>query len=573
MRPDLARAVTILKREALFEGLDTSQLARIANYFDMLDVERDTTLFSENERADYFYFILSGHVRLTHLKRGRERLLNVMGPGDYFGEMALLFDRPRTATATTIEKSTLLRLKPERFQMLLDEYPNIRRNLSITAESRRLIRKQQFDWLGEDEIVYLVTRKHRFFLITRLILPAFFLILSLIGIWVAVLEVGINIFKNPSGFFGMLGLVIFSIMIWWVWLDWGNDFYIVTSRRAVWKEKVVALYDSRREAPLNVVLAVDVSTTQLGRIIGYGNVDVRTYTGSILMRNMDDPKLFASFVKGYQKRFTAFAKDRQIQEIEQAIEEAILQRLKYEKGEIPVATAPPAVYNPVEQKKKEPQSPGERWRNFLKVRYEVKTDRGTVITYRKHWFILFKRVWLPLLLTSIPMISLFLYFTDALPLLFTGFALLFGLFLVLWLWYETEDWRNDIYRLTPDQIMDMEKKPLGREKKTTAPLDSPDFRVEHERSTIIGIILDFGNVKINVGQTEFTFDGVYHPDQVHQDVSDYREANQQQKRSEQEKSERERMIDWLVAYYKSADQIDVNMILEASGLGEQRESV
>jgi len=141
-------------------------------------------------------------------------------------------------------------------------------------------------------------------------------------------------------------------------------------------------------------------------------------------------------------------------------------------------------------------------------------------------------------------------------------------FLFGWLWYKTEDWRNDIYRLTPDLILDMDKKPLGAEKKTTAPLDAPDFRVEHERTNIIGILLDFGNVTINVGQTELTFDGVYHPDQVHQDVSNYREENQRKKRAEKEKREREHMIDWLVAYYHSADQIDPQKILEKTGLGE-----
>ena len=542
------------------------------NYFDIIDVERETILFSERERADYFYFIISGRVRLTHLHRGRERLLNVRGPGDYFGEMALIFDRPRSATATTIEKSELLRLKPERFQVLLEEYPDLRNNLTITAKSRQLVRNQKFDWLGDDEIIYLVTRKHGFLLFTRLILPVLFLSISLFGIFIAFMSGGINIFQNPVGVLGTLGMIVSTVIVWWVWTDWGNDFYIITNRRAVWKEKVVALYDSRQEAPLNSVLAVDVSTSQIGRIIGYGDVDVRTFTHNILMRNMDDPELFASFVKGYQRRYKAIAKEEEIQEIERAIEEAILQRIRYERGDISIATAPPTYKRAEPKKKQKTKSASERWRNFLKVRFEEKTDRGIVITYRKHWFILLKHIWLPLLLSVLPIIALYLYFTNAMPLLFTGVVMLFGVFLLLWLWYETEDWRNDIYRLSPDQILDREKTPLGREKMTTAPLDSPDFRVEHERATIIGVILDFGNVIVNVGQTEFTFDGVYHPDQVHQDVSNYREMNQQRKRREQEKRERERMIDWLVAYYQSADQIDVKVILEKSGLGEESES-
>jgi hypothetical protein len=439
-------------------------------------------------------------------------------------------------------------------------------NLSATSESRELVRSQRFDWLGEDEIIFLAARKHRFFLVVRLIFPTFLMLLSVLGIGIAFLAVGMYIFVHPLGLAGLIGLGISAGMLWWGWADWGNDYYIVTSQRVVWKEKVIALYESRREAPLNSVLAVNTSTSQIGRLVGYGSVEVRTYTGGIMMKNMPNPELFSIFVKGYQKRSREITKEQQLKEIEQAIEDGIVQRARRERGDIDVATAPPPLRK-VEQKKEERPSFQNRWQNFFKVRFEEKTDKGVVITYRKHWFILLKEIWVPLLLTLIPIFAVFLYLNGALPWTFFGFAMLFGLFLFGWLWYETEDWRNDIYRLTPDQILDMEKKPLGQEKKTTAPLDSPDFRVEHERETLIGIILDFGNVTVNIGQTEFTFDGVYHPDQVHQDVSDYRELNQRKKRAAEEKRERQRMIDWLVAYYHRADQIDLEKILEETSLG------
>jgi hypothetical protein len=461
----------------------------------------------------------------------------------------------------------LLRLDAGRFFKLMEEYPEIHKHLSATAKSRSLMRGRQFDWLGDDEVIHLVTRKHKFFLFTRMVGPVFFLFISLLGIWIAFLTVGPTVYVHPTGILGIIGLLISLFLTWWAVADWGNDYYIVTSQRVVWKEKIIALYDSRREAPLNTVMAVDVSSSQLGRIIGYGNVNVRTYTGSILMRNMPEPELFAWFVKGYQKRSREVSKEEQIKEFEQAIEDAIRNRIEVQSGQIAAASAPPT-YKKKEPKKKERKSVMEQLRNFLKVRYEEKTDMGVVITYRKHWYILFKRIWLPLLLMVIPGIAVYSFILEALPGTFMAFALLFGLFVLGWLWYETEDWRNDIYRLTPDQILDLEKKPLGREKKTTAPLDSPDFRVEHERESLLGIILDFGNVKVNIGQTEFTFDGVYHPDQVHQDVSNYRQEKQRKMRTEEEKRERDRMVDWLVAYNQRVGQIEVDTVIEEDGLGE-----
>ena len=75
--------------------------------------------------------------------------------------------------------------------------------------------------------------------------------------------------------------------IWGIWnlLDWGNDYYIVTNQRVIWLERVIGLYESRQEAPLRTVLSVGMESDQLGRIFGFGDVIVRTYTGQIIMRN------------------------------------------------------------------------------------------------------------------------------------------------------------------------------------------------------------------------------------------------------------------------------------------------
>ena len=115
MKPDLARAVALLKREALFDGLDTAQLARIANYFDMIEVDARTSIITEGVKTDYFYIILSGLVEVTRRRRGRDRSLYIMGPGDYFGEQVLLLDRPPsesiTATEIYMSRIQLLQLK------------------------------------------------------------------------------------------------------------------------------------------------------------------------------------------------------------------------------------------------------------------------------------------------------------------------------------------------------------------------------------------------------------------------------------------------------------------------------
>ncbi|MEW5872394.1 MAG: cyclic nucleotide-binding domain-containing protein [Chloroflexota bacterium] len=543
---DLPRVIPVLRREYLFQGLETEQLARVASFFEIVSYDRGEVVFSQGERADKFYIVLEGKVRVTRKDGRRTRLVNVLGPGDYFGEMALLFHFPRTASITTASPVSLLRLTREGFQTLLGDYPSIRLNLSATAESRRLARRLKFDWLGPEEVIYYIARKHVVFLILRLIGP-FFVALAGLILAAAVL------LPQPSWLGSLPVLVAFLIaLLWagWGYIDWSNDHYIVTSQRVVWQEKILALYDSRRETPLDAVLAVNVTTSQIGRILKYGNVDVRTFTGSIPMRRMEYPARFASFVEGYKKRVIAMSKEQERKQMEVDLEKALQKQIEPEVVIVPATRAPSevAAKKPVQKKK-----PGFRewWRTFLKVRYE----EGKVITYRKHWFLLAKKTVIPVILSSASLVVMvWMLFNQQ---VFFGCSL--SILLLIWsgwLVYNYVDWRNDIYRLTPDQILDIEKKPLGRESKKTASLDAPDFRVEHTRDTLLNILLNFGTVKINIGQTTFDFVGVYNPDQVHQDVADYREAFMRRKREEDAKRERERMVNWLVTYHDRSEKLE-----------------
>ena len=80
--------------------------------------------------------------------------------------------------------------------------------------------------------------------------------------------------------------------------------------------------------------------------------------------------------------------------------------------------------------------------------------------------------------------------------------------------------------------------------------------LEHTRDGIIQLIFNYGNVIINVGQTQFDFRGVFNPDQVHQDVSDYIEARTRKKRESEAAREREQMVEWLSTYRRQAQILD-----------------
>jgi CRP/FNR family transcriptional regulator, cyclic AMP receptor protein len=87
-------AVDLLQRVPIFEGLERRELERIAGSMKQRTFRAGDTVTTEGQGGVGFFVIQDGEARVTIAGDERRRL----GPGDYFGEIALLTDRPRTAT-------------------------------------------------------------------------------------------------------------------------------------------------------------------------------------------------------------------------------------------------------------------------------------------------------------------------------------------------------------------------------------------------------------------------------------------------------------------------------------------
>jgi len=110
---ELLRTVPIF---AELEEVDITSLAQLAT---RRHSAKDTVVFFENEEGDSFFMILEGRIRVTILgDDGREIILTILGPGDFFGEMALLDNEPRSATAIAAEDTELLCLHRSDFQKI-----------------------------------------------------------------------------------------------------------------------------------------------------------------------------------------------------------------------------------------------------------------------------------------------------------------------------------------------------------------------------------------------------------------------------------------------------------------------
>lgn len=78
-----------------------------------------TVLFKEGERGKEMYVIQSGKVRISKQARGEEQTLAVIGAGEFFGEMAILNNKPRSASASVMEESKMLVIDPKTFEAMI----------------------------------------------------------------------------------------------------------------------------------------------------------------------------------------------------------------------------------------------------------------------------------------------------------------------------------------------------------------------------------------------------------------------------------------------------------------------
>ncbi len=124
LTPDHVKA---LSRVNLFARLDAAEVERLSTHFEPLRVQRGRAVCRCGDPGDYLYVIVSGSFAVLSCSPGstEEVRIATRGPGDYFGEMALLTGKPRSATVMAEEKGELLRLRKTGFLELLKCYPSM----------------------------------------------------------------------------------------------------------------------------------------------------------------------------------------------------------------------------------------------------------------------------------------------------------------------------------------------------------------------------------------------------------------------------------------------------------------
>jgi hypothetical protein len=534
-----------LKPIHLFKGLSDDELLEVLKAFTLERHSAGTLIFQEGEPGDCFYLLTQGQVKVHRRERdGALQPVAVLVPGDFFGEGAVLYGRRRSATMEAAANVEVLALDKAAFERLVQRHPALKANVLLTAESMNLLRRNPLKWLDKGEVVYLIVRKHQLRLWQALVAPVILgLLIALGAIWAAVI--------TEQLWIAWLGAVLeAAVAAWIVWLyvDWGNDFYIVTNQRLVHVEKVVALFDSRVEAPLRSITSVDKRTDDfIQRTFGIGDVVVSTLAGPIELKSVGKPAELEDAIKEYWHRTHASNRQSELDHM------AELLRDRLEHGPAPVR--PPGA-RPPPRPPPPPLPLTRRIANFLTL--SVRFEEGGAIVYRRHWFILARRIWRQTLAFIAVAVVLAVVAAGVLPfevpwlaLLLAGMAALIPL--SLWWLYDYVDWLNDVYKVTNDQILAITKKPLGAETKKSARLENVQS-LKYDRPGLLAIVLDYGTVVAQVVGAEFRFEGVFDPVSVQNDISRRIEAFKNKQRADEEAKKRTELADMLAVYHQVEEE-------------------
>jgi CRP/FNR family transcriptional regulator, cyclic AMP receptor protein len=134
---DVHQLSTFLRGVELMTGLSSEDLLRLAQLCQLVKFRRAERIFTESQPGACLYVVMSGRVKIFgSSSQGRAKTFAYLEPGDFFGEMSLIDDEVRSASAAALEDSVLIMLKSEDYRKLMLMRPAIALEVLKTLSSR-----------------------------------------------------------------------------------------------------------------------------------------------------------------------------------------------------------------------------------------------------------------------------------------------------------------------------------------------------------------------------------------------------------------------------------------------------
>ena len=527
-----------LRTVPLFSQLEDDELQLMVGL-----VTRETYLagrdvYRQSDDDSTLYIVYSGDIRLIHIDpTGVPNDVGLAQAGRMLGESALLLAEPHDVTALALTDVIMLTFKRETFMPLREQYPRLWGRLAISDPVAKRLNAPHYGWQAADEAVVLFTREHWWGLLRRMFFPLLAL-LGIIGLLIVIQE------SVPSflGLAVLVGLLILGGIVGYVYLDWRNDYWVVTNKRLVHVDELILIRKRRNETPLPSITQVQYERHGIAAaILDFGDLAVETFTGNIGMRDMPNPMHIKAEVQDEVEKLQARERAAGRKDIRDDLEKRIISNEIVE-----VAPAEP----------EEEPSPHLTLR-FGIFRYffpKLVDVQGDAIIWRKHWIVLWRRGWISTLLIGVALLAFFNWYQRAAPL---GTLLQDGAWWIwpfilgglgAWWWWVFEDWRNDEYVLTGNRVIEINRTPFSlNEQRRESPLS--DFQSTELK--IVGPwqkLFRYGTLIVKLPGAQVDFEDIVDPAGAQTEITKRLNAYNAKKAEKEAQARRNELTDWFAAY-------------------------
>jgi CRP-like cAMP-binding protein/membrane protein YdbS with pleckstrin-like domain len=493
--------LAFLRQAEVFGRLDEEELKHLAGFVGLARLRAEDILYRQGETDPTFYILCGGEAIVrARDEEERDRPRGYLKAGASLGETSLFLMEPRDVTVEATTDTVWCYLTRQDFDQFLALRAEVGNRVLPRHEVRIRRELRRVAWMEPDERLVFRNRRHWFFVGYRLSMPVLLLLVALF------------VFLLRSWVTGLGFALIIVSALWIVWrvIDWLNDYYFVTTSRVVHQEKVLWIRERRDETPLDKVQNINVERGLVGNTFGFGTlfIDTAATVGAarVTFTYLADPDRVQEIIFQQMVRVRAGEALERRQAIRGKLEESIGAGIH---PTIPRPAVPLAGLASVPS----PTGPGigQQILDLLNAPFWIERREDDRVTWRKHWIHLLRRIWLPGLVVTIIGLALLFYLLGAGE-KSLGVTLFFvGLLLPAsgWLWWNWQDWGNDLYSVTNDRIIDSEALPLGfRTRRTETRFD----RIQNVSFDIpgpIANILNYGTVLIFTAGAEGRLDFVY----------------------------------------------------------------
>lgn len=546
----------ILRGDPMFARLNEAELNMLIGAIQEVKLDSHAIIYKQGDYEGGLFVVRDGAV-IGHRadKAGRESLLAMVGPGAALNRRAFAVGIQCEETVEASTPVTLWKISKDAFDALQSDQHPLREKLALDPEAEAVHQlKKKFDWQQPDELILFAGRRHVWTFIRRL-WPAVILLAAIAAlIFMTAQNSGMAVvFMGLAAALG-IGAALYTL---WHFIDWRNDNYVITDKRVVHRERILFLRDEQMQVPVSQVQDVTVtraSFTHLMFDMGDVKVEAQGSKSRVVFDEAPHPDAIKEAI--FHARERSYAMTYAVQRVQARAE----LRTHLGWGSAPAPLPLPRDFS--DNTKSGRDLVKQDWRRRLgAVAKGAKRVRGTLmpyqrleengqIIYRTHWLELIKNIDLPLIGLALIgiLFAIFAFKGDVFLAAGLGLAGLIALGGLVW---QYEDWRNDIYILAEDRIIDIVRSPFGlrgtqRKEASYAVVQNVDATT----SGLIDSLFNIGKVIVRTAgaDNELVFKRVWDPRRVQHDI-ETRVNEYKTKQTEKENAKRRNeMADMLGLY-------------------------